>query len=123
MNCIQFVQIIKQQARQKMFKKNLLIFVFLFLLELQVKANVVPTAVSKPKHQYGGPANILGFEQVGDDTNVVVDDQALDRIFLHPEVKNRKVVIIGAFRKGKSFFMDYCLRFMYSNVSLIADCN
>ena len=75
---------------------------------------------SKPKHQYGSPLNILSFEQVDNDTKVIVDNNALDRIFLHPEVKNRKVVIvsiIGAFRKGKSFFMDYCLKFMYANVS------
>lgn len=103
-------------------KKVLLIFVFVFLLELQVltEANVVKREVSKPKHQYGSSSNILGFEQVGNDTNVVVDNKALDQIFLHPEVENRKVVIvsiIGAFRKGKSFFMDYCLRFMYANVS------
>jgi hypothetical protein len=25
--------------------------------------------------------------------------------------------IVGAFRQGKSFFMDYCLRFLYANVS------
>ena len=90
----------------------------MFLLELQVliKANVV----KRPNHPHGNPSNILRFDQVGNDTNVIVDKIALDRIFLHPEVKNRKIVvvsIIGAFRKGKSFFMDYCLRFMYANVS------
>ena len=102
--------------------KVLLILVFVFLLELQVvtKANVVKRQVNKPKHPHGNPSNILRFDQVGNDTNVIVDDIALDRIFLHPEVKNRKIVvisIIGVFRKGKSFFMDYCLRFMYANVS------
>ena len=96
----------------------------MFLMELQVltKANVVTTKVkTKPKHQYGGPLNILRFQQDGDDTNVVVNEKALNKVFLDPEVKNRKIVvfsIIGAFRKGKSFFMDYCLRFMYANVSL-----
>ena len=100
--------------------KVLLIFVFVFLLELQVvtKANIVKRQVNK--HPYGSSSNILGFEKVGNDTKVIVDDNALDQILLHPEVKNRKVVvvsIIGAFRKGKSFFMDYCLRFMYANVS------
>ena len=102
--------------------KIVLIFVLVFLLELQVlaKANVVKRQVNKPKHSYGIPSNILSFEKVGNDTKVIVDENALDQILLHPEVKNRKIVvvsIIGAFRKGKSFFMDYCLRFMYANVS------
>jgi Guanylate-binding protein, N-terminal domain len=38
----------------------------------------------------------------------------------NPKLRNRKAVvvsIVGALRKGKSFFMDYCLRFMYANVS------
>lgn len=75
---------------------------------------------SKSKHQYGSPLTIFGFEQDGDGTKVVVDYKTLDTIFLNPEVKNRKVVmvsIVGAFRKGKSFFLNYCLRFMYGNVS------
>ena len=102
--------------------KVLLIFVFVFLLELQVviKANIVKRQVSLPRHPFGSSSSILGFEQIGDETKVIVGENALDRIFLHPEVKNRKIVvvsIIGAFRKGKSFFMDYCLRFMYANVS------
>ena len=74
----------------------------------------------KSNHQYGKPLSILGFEEIGDDTKVAVDYESLDEILLHPEVKNRAIVvvsIIGAFRKGKSFFMDYCLRFMYANVS------
>lgn len=51
-----------------------------------------------------------------------MDNDTLNDMFLHPDVKDRKIVavsIIGAFRKGKSFLMDYVLRFMYANVSLI----
>ena len=91
------------------------------LFEFHVEAGKFARSISsKPEHQYGSPLNILGFEQEGNDTKVIVDNKLLDRIFLHSEVKNRKVVIVsivGAFRKGKSFFMDYCLRFMYANVS------
>lgn len=50
---------------------------------------------------------------------IIVDFEKLDEILLHPEVKDRKIVvvsIVGAFRKGKSFLMDYCLRYMYGNV-------
>lgn len=51
---------------------------------------------------------------------IIVDDATIDSIFLHDDVKNRKIAIIsivGALRRGKSFFLDYCLRFMYANVS------
>ena len=68
-------------------------------------------------HPFGHSVNVLKF---GDDNQVIVDNTELDKMFLHPDVKNRKVVvfsIIGAFRRGKSFFLDYCLRFLYANVS------
>lgn len=50
----------------------------------------------------------------------MVDYQALDEILLHPDVEDRQIVVIsivGAFRKGKSYFLNYCLRFLYANVS------
>ena len=55
--------------------------------------------------------------------SILVDYEKISEIFLHPDVVDRKIVvvsIVGAFRKGKSFFMDYCLRFMYANVSGIS---
>ena len=74
----------------------------------------------KSKHQYGSPLNLVTFEKDGDKSKMVIHHNNLDKIFLQPEVENRKVVIVsivGIFRQGKSFFMDYCLRFMYANVS------
>lgn len=68
-------------------------------------------------HPFGRPINILKF---GEGNKVIVDNAELNKMFLHPDVKNRKVIvfsIIGAFRRGKSFFLDYCLRFLYANVS------
>jgi len=58
--------------------------------------------------------------QVATNHSIIVDYDRIDELLLHPEVADRKVAvvsIIGAFRKGKSFLMDYCLRFMYANVS------
>ena len=66
---------------------------------------------------YGEPLNIVKFN---DSNSLEFNKAQLDGLLLHPEVKNRKIVvlsIVGAFRKGKSFFLDYCLRFLYSNVS------
>lgn len=69
------------------------------------------------KHPFGAPINVLKFT---DDKQIKFENEEIEKMFLHPDVKNRKIVIfsiIGAFRKGKSFFLDYCLRFLYANVS------
>lgn len=66
---------------------------------------------------YGEPLSVMKFAN----SSLEFDKAKLDSLLLHPEVKDRKVVvlsIVGAFRKGKSFFLDYCLRFLYGNVSL-----
>lgn len=66
---------------------------------------------------YGEPLSIIKFN----DTKTLDFNKAeLDRLLLHPDVRNRKVAvlsIVGAFRKGKSYFLDYCLRYLYGNVS------
>jgi hypothetical protein len=66
----------------------------------------------------GRPRTVIDFER----DNVTTDEAVLSRIILHPEVKDRKIVslsIVGAFRKGKSFLLDYMLRYLYFTVSLI----
>lgn len=68
------------------------------------------------KHPFGEQIII----QVSENQNTSFNFNELGKIFLHPEVRDRKVVllsIIGTYRKGKSFFLDYCLRFLYANVS------
>jgi len=68
-------------------------------------------------HQFGKPITVFKFS---DKNEVVVDNQGLERIFDRPEIKDRKIVIlslIGAFRGGKSYFLDYCLRYLYAHVS------
>lgn len=68
------------------------------------------------EHLHGKALDIVQFK----DDDLEFDKDELNALLLHPEVKERKIVvvtIVGAFRKGKSFFLDYCLRFMYANVS------
>ena len=80
----------------------------LILLELKMSSH---------QHPYGKPENVLGFAE---DSKVFIKDEPLKDMFLHPDVKHRKIVafsIIGAYRKGKSFFLDYCLRYLYAHVS------
>ena len=63
------------------------------------------------------PVRIIEFIA---NNEMVANFAGLNDIFNKPEIQDRKVVIIsliGAFREGKSFFLDYCLRFLYAHVS------
>ncbi|XP_010769615.1 atlastin-2-like, partial [Notothenia coriiceps] len=54
-----------------------------------------------------------------DEHSFELDAPALERILLQDHVKDLNVVVVsvaGAFRKGKSFLLDFMLRFMYSQV-------
>ncbi|XP_054265961.1 atlastin isoform X2 [Macrosteles quadrilineatus] len=74
--------------------------------EEHVIAEPVQVVIAKPKHQ---------FE---------LDEEALARVLLHQDIKDKHVVVVsvaGAFRKGKSFLLDFFLRYMkskYSSISL-----
>ncbi|XP_046899946.1 atlastin-2-like isoform X2 [Hypomesus transpacificus] len=52
-----------------------------------------------------------------DDHDFELDEVALERILLQEHVRDLNVVVVsvaGAFRKGKSFLLDFMLRYMYS---------
>jgi hypothetical protein len=52
--------------------------------------------------------------------SAIIHEDVISQLILHPEVKDRKIVslsIVGAFRKGKSFLLDYMLRYLYATVS------
>lgn len=66
--------------------------------------------------------NILNIIDVGGSKQFITETENIERVFLNPVVKDRKVIvlsIVGAYRMGKSFFLDYCLRFLYAHVSKI----
>ncbi|XP_041037909.1 atlastin-3-like, partial [Carcharodon carcharias] len=51
-----------------------------------------------------------------EDRSLVLDESALDSILLQGPVRDLNVMVLsvaGAFRKGKSFLLDFMLRFMY----------
>lgn len=51
-----------------------------------------------------------------------LDEAALSEILNRPELKDRAAVVVsvaGAFRKGKSFLLDFFLRYMNSKVTII----
>ncbi|TGZ48747.1 Atlastin, partial [Temnothorax longispinosus] len=53
-----------------------------------------------------------------------LDEAALSEILLHDDVKDRNLVVVsvaGAFRKGKSFLLDFFLRYMNNKYTLQND--
>lgn len=48
-----------------------------------------------------------------------LDEEALEQVLLKPNVKDKRVVVVsvaGAFRKGKSFLLDFFLRYLAAEV-------
>lgn len=65
------------------------------------------------------PVQIVRTE---DDHTFTLDDAALAEILNKNDIKDRAVVAVsvaGAFRKGKSFILDFFLRYLYSKVSCV----
>lgn len=78
---------------------------------------------SSEEEEPDGRARPVQVLLVKDDHTFELDEVALSRILLAEEVRDREVVAIsvaGAFRKGKSFLMDFMLRYMYNHVSICA---
>jgi hypothetical protein len=99
--------------------KKLNLFLNLLLISILVTCNPIDDEEHQDvhSHPFGHPLSLMSF---GNEGEIIVNNDGIDEIFMHPDVKDRKIVavsIIGAFRKGKSFLMDYALRYMYGNVS------
>ncbi|KAF6726574.1 Atlastin-3 [Oryzias melastigma] len=61
-----------------------------------------------------GPVQIISVSK--DDHSFELNTEALAQILLAPEVRNKHVVVLsvaGAFRKGKSFLLDFMIRYMH----------
>ncbi|XP_068571092.1 atlastin-3 [Cebidichthys violaceus] len=61
-----------------------------------------------------GPVQIVTVCK--EEHSFALDTEALARVLLAPEVRDKNVVVLsvaGAFRKGKSFLLDFMLRYMY----------
>uniref|UniRef100_A0A287AMX6 Atlastin GTPase 2 n=1 Tax=Sus scrofa TaxID=9823 RepID=A0A287AMX6_PIG len=55
-----------------------------------------------------------------DDHNFELDEEALEQILLQEHIRDLNIVVVsvaGAFRKGKSFLLDFMLRYMYNKDS------
>lgn len=76
------------------------------------------------------PGNRVGMTQgypvqivvAQEDHEFILDENALAKVLLRPDVQDKKVVVIsvtGAFRKGKSFLLDFFLRYQICKVSTL----
>jgi atlastin len=64
------------------------------------------------------PVQLLNLSDEGH-SEVSYNQNAIHDLFLNPKLKDRQVVvfsIVGAFRKGKSFLLNYVLRYLYAHV-------
>eukprot|EP00069_Balaena_mysticetus_P013000 bmy_21891T0 len=55
-----------------------------------------------------------------DDSNFELDEEALEQILLQEHIRDLHIVVVsvaGAFRKGKSYLLDFMLRYMYNKDS------
>lgn len=67
-------------------------------------------------------AEALQVVETGEDHSFILNEDALTEVLLQDEIKDRFVCIVsvaGAFRKGKSFLLDFFLRYMYSKYGTI----
>lgn len=71
-------------------------------------------------------AQAIQIVKVNEDAHTFrLSDEDLTNIILQENIRNRDVVIVsvaGAFRKGKSFILDFFLRYMYSKVISTKQC-
>lgn len=63
------------------------------------------------------PGRAVQVINTSDEHTFVLDEDALSEVLMRDEIKDRYACVIsvaGAFRKGKSFLLDFFLRYMYS---------
>lgn len=66
----------------------------------------------------GRAVQIINVEECMKKTSFSLDEESLSSILLRPDVRDKKVVVVsvaGAFRQGKSFLLDFFLRYLLSN--------
>ena len=89
--------------------------------EIKIKKKKLEIMSLSTEKYPGEPICILSFETSNLVSTYDFNTGRLKKILSQRQVMDRNIVVIsivGAFRKGKSFLLDYCLRYLYTNVSL-----
>ena len=89
------------------------------MLAVQIHNNFSIAAVTPPR-SVRLPGQPLQVVIVNDDHTFELNEEDLTKVLLDPRVKDNKVVVLsvaGAFRKGKSFLLNFCLRYLQAEVS------
>lgn len=79
--------------------------------------------IDKIKNGKNMEAKPIQIVTTGEAHTFVLDEDSLTEVLLQDHLKDRFVVVVsvaGAFRKGKSFLLDFFLRYMYSKVNTTA---
>ncbi|CRK86733.1 CLUMA_CG000566, isoform A [Clunio marinus] len=96
-------------------------FVILFAKFLVLIFSITKCDASIPS--VASPVQLLNLSN-GTKSDIVYNEEAVRNLFLDPKLEGRNVVvfsIVGAFRKGKSFLMNYILRYMYANYKSVSN--
>ena len=86
---------------------------------------MIPPSTNKPRSpssEYVGVGGVGAVQIVlsDDDHNFELDEIALEKVLLRDDIKDLPVAVVsvaGAFRKGKSFLLDFFIRYLRSGVS------
>lgn len=77
------------------------------------------------KHEYGEALKLITFKESEFNSLIEsLEEDVLEKLLLNKQVIKRKIVVVsvvGGFRKGKTYIIDYCLRYLYANVRF--NCN
>ncbi|XP_066595356.1 atlastin isoform X1 [Prorops nasuta] len=102
----------KNLLSYKLLKSNCWTTCVLELNSLNRRETVELISTNESSINVGQPVQVVLAHS---DHTFELDENALAEILLAPEVKDRNVVVVsvaGAFRKGKSFLLDFFLRYM-----------
>ncbi|KAL7017429.1 hypothetical protein ACKWTF_010374 [Chironomus riparius] len=72
--------------------------------------------------QQRSPVQLLHLS-AGNNSKIEFNENTVRDLFFNPKLKDRQVIvfsIVGAFRKGKSFLMNYLLRYLYAHYPSIS---
>lgn len=61
----------------------------------------------------------LQIAEVNEENILILNEDILTKVLLDKNIENRFVVLVsiaGAFRKGKSFLLNFFLRYLYTQV-------